>query len=167
MQSVRPALLLAACVISVLLGATALPAAPPDWQRMGGTGVAAGLAGPAGRPIEDAWFSADGRSLNVVLLGNSLWTSEDLGLTWSPVARDPNEPVATLGATAAGDGTAFSSIVRNPYRTAVSYALGEHLYRSDDDGREWTNLTAYDGGSVIGSGRAFWRFRLQIPKSSS
>ena len=150
MQTLRPALPLAACVISALLGAAALPAAPPRWQRIGGTGVAAGLAGPAGRSVEDAWFSAAGRRLYVTLLGNSVWTSEDLGLTWTPATRNAIEPVATLGTIDDDDGTAFSAIVRNPYRAAVSYALGEHLYRSDDDGREWTNLTAFEGGSVIG-----------------
>ena len=141
-------------MLSTLVGAAAMPAAPAHWQRIGGTGVAAGLAGPAGRPVQEAWFSADGRRLYVALSGNGLWMSEDLGLTWSQTTRDPNEPVATLGVTESTDGAALSAIVRNPYRAAVSYALGDHLYRSDDDGREWTNLTAFEGGSVIGAGQS-------------
>ena len=158
MQTVRATLTLAACVFCALPGAAALPAAAPHWQRIGGTGVAAGLAGPAGRPVREAWFSADGRRLYVELSGNSLWRSEDLGLTWSPAARDPNEPAATLGVTEFPDGAALPAIVRNPYRAAISYALGKHLYRSDDDGREWTNLTAFEGGSVIGK----WQSILAI-----
>lgn len=131
----------------------AVPAAQgaPSWSRLGGTGVAAGLAGPAGRPVEGAWFSADGRRLYAALEEGSLWASEDGGLTWIVAESDPLEPRAILDRE---DRMGQAIVLRNPYRAGVSYALGEHLYRSEDGGGEWTNLTAVGGSSVIGKWQA-------------
>lgn len=128
----------------------ASPAQPEEerrWKRLGGTGVAAAFAGPAGSPVDSAWFSADGLRLYASLQHGGLWASDDLGLTWKPAEQEPLEPRAvTDPAPSAGHLT----VLRNPYRAGVAYALGEHLYRSDDGGREWTNLTATRGESVIG-----------------
>ncbi len=118
------------------------------WKRLGGTGVAAGFAGLAGQPIEDAWFSANGSRLYASLRGGGVWSSTDLGLTWHRAERADADYPAHLELGETVDGSAL--VVRNPYRAAVSYALGEHLYRSDDGGSEWTNLTALGGESVIG-----------------
>jgi len=132
----------------MLLAASA-SGAPVRWAQVGGTGVNAGLAGPAGRPVESAWFSADGRRLYAALQGGEVWRSEDTGLSWTPADLDATEPLAAVEPVAA-DGRHFRARVRNPYRPGVAYALGEHLYRSDDGGGEWTNLTALGTGSVIG-----------------
>ena len=134
--------------ISLLLAAST-SGAPVRWAQVGGTGVNAGLAGPAGRPVESTWFSADGRRLYAVLQGGAVWHSEDTGLSWTRADPDATEPLAAMEPITA-DGTHFRAKVRNPYRPGVAYALGEHLYRSDDGGGEWTNLTALGNGSVIG-----------------
>ncbi len=126
----------------------ATPAELADWKRIGGTGVSAGLAGPVGRPVDDAWFSADGRRLYARLQGGALWASEDGGGAWRPAQSVPGEPRAAPDPQDGFGGSA--KVLRNPYRTGVLYALGEHLYRSDDGGAEWTNLTAVGGESVIG-----------------
>ena len=80
--------------------------------------------------------------------GGGVWSSTDLGLTWHRAERADADYPAHLELGETVDGSAL--VVRNPYRAAVSYALGEHLYRSDDGGSEWTNLTALGGESVIG-----------------
>ena len=127
-----------------------------DWKRLGSTGVAAGFAGPVGRPVDDAWFSADGRRLFAAVGEGDLWSSADAGLTWSRSAAESAEPRAALEPAPFADGAFL--VVRNPYRSGVSYALGEHLYRSDDGGGTWTNLTAVGGESVIGR----WQSALAI-----
>lgn len=119
-----------------------------SWKQVGGTGVAAGFAGPVGSPVEDAWFSADGRRLYASLHDGTLWVSEDAGLAWARTESDPGDVRAALDPQPTGEGSAL--VLRNPYRAGVSYALGEHLYRSDDGGRAWTNLTAIGSDSVIG-----------------
>lgn len=139
---------LAGSAIGMLLVAPA-GGAPARWAQVGGTSINAGLAGPAGSPVERAWFSADGRRLYAALPGGETWFSEDAGLSWTRADPDAAEPRAALEPIDTG-GRHVRATVRNPYRPGVAYALGEHLYRSDDGGSEWTNLTALGGGSVIG-----------------
>ncbi len=148
---------LALCAAGLLLAAAVLQGAP-GWTRLGGTGVSAGLAGPAGRPVEGAWFSADGRRLYAALQDGTLWASEDAGWTWVREDGDPPEPKAAVDRE---EVMGSAVVLRNPYRAGVSYALGEHLYRSDDGGGEWTNLTANHGSSVIGR----WQAVLAISPS--
>ena len=133
-----------------LVAAMSLHAA--SWKQIGGTGIAAGFAGPVGRPVQDAWFSANGRRLYASLQDGTLWVSEDAGLTWTAGERDEGEFRATLDLQETAKGSAL--VFHNPYRSGVAYALGEHLYRSDDGGGEWTNLTAIGSESVIGRWQA-------------
>lgn len=134
--------------------------APVRWAQVGGTSVNAGLAGPAGSPIERTWFSADGRRLYAALQNGETWLSADAGLSWTLAEPDTTEPRAAIEPIGS-EGRHFRATVRNPYRPGVAYALGEHLYRSDDGGREWTNLTALGGGSVIGR----WQSMIAISPS--
>lgn len=138
----------ALCALAALLFAGAGAAEDLSWRHLGGSGVAAGLAGPAGGPVEDAWFSANGRTLYASLQGSGVWSSTDLGLSWERTEGADADFPAALERTRLTDGSAI--VVRNPYRAGVTYALGEHLYRSDDGGGEWTNLTAIGANSVIG-----------------
>ena len=123
-----------------------------SWKQLGGTGVAAGFAGPVGSPVQDAWFSADGQRLYAALQDGTEWVSEDTGLAWARTESDPGEVRAALDQQPTGAGSAL--LLRNPYRAGVAYALGEHLYRSDDGGGVWTNLTAIGSDSVIGRWQA-------------
>ena len=150
-----------ACALALLLVvAASLQAA--SWKQIGGTGVAAGFAGPVGRPVEDAWFSANGRRLYAALQDGTLWVSEDAGLTWTRTASDPGEVRAALDPQQMGEGSAL--VLRNPYRAGVAYALGEHLYRSDDGGGVWTNLTSIGSDSVIGRWQAVLAISPTVPE---
>ncbi len=146
---------LGALLLSTVALGTPL-AAETAWRRIGGTGIAAGLAGPAGAPAQDTWFSAGGGRLLVSLPTGGVWSSADEGFTWAPDPDAASEFRASLEATPSPGGT--TTIVRNPYRAGVSYRLARHLYRSDDGGLSWTNLTLSEGRSVIGP----WQSSLAI-----
>lgn len=144
-------LTLAAVALAAIEPAAANPAGAIHWKRLGGSGVAAGFAGEAGSPAAAAWFSPDGGQLFATLQGGRHWASDDLGVTWKPA--EPNL-VEAAAATDAASGAWEPSVVRNPFRAGVAYALGEHLFRSDDGGGEWTNLTSVGGASLIGRWQA-------------
>jgi len=144
------------CALAALALAATGAAEDLSWRRLGGSGVAAGLAGPAGGSVQDVWFSANGRTLYASLQGSGIWASTDLGLSWERAESSTADfPAALESAREAGWS---ATVVRNPYRAGVAYALGEHLYRSDDGGGEWTNLTAIGGNSLIGR----WQSALAI-----
>ena len=84
------------------------------------------------------------------LPGGPLWVSEDTGLSWYSPDPAPSEPARNAEGTILERGARSAVLVRNSFRANVVYALGEHLYRSDDDGAAWTNLTAVGPASVIG-----------------
>ena len=146
---------LAALTLCAIPASAAEPNSGPRWTRVGGTGVAAGFAGPVGGPVSDTWFSLDGKRLYATIRGGLTWASEDLGLSWEAAVADTREPRAQPDP---GGPPRGPKVLRNPYRAGVAYALGEHLYRSDDDGHAWENLTAIGGESVIGR----WQATLAI-----
>lgn len=150
----RLALWGAAWVFCALIAEPATRAQQTRWRRLGGVGIAAGFAGPAGSPVAQAWFSDDGRRLYVALENGALWLSEDAGFSWTFPGPMPNQAPSSGQETILERGAQPAVLVRNSYRANVVYALGEHLYRSDDDGTAWTNLTAVGSASVIGPWQA-------------
>lgn len=140
--------MLVACLPAIPAPSAGDPAAH-RWTRLGGTGISAGFAGPAGDAVERAWFSPDGVRLHAILRDGEQWTSDDEGANWQPATEIGPSGPQTLAVAPEASGPR-PGIVRNPYRSGVSYALGEHLYRSEDGGGEWVNLTQAGGHSVIG-----------------
>ncbi|HTM51265.1 MAG TPA: hypothetical protein VL285_21365 [Bryobacteraceae bacterium] len=107
------------------------------------------LASPATGPVARVWFSADGGRLYALTASGRTFESADLE-TWSPSANPPQPP----GPPAAGSGLSPVPGARlYPQDSRRAYALAAHLYRSDDAGRSWTNLTAFGDASVIGAGQ--------------
>lgn len=119
--------------------AAAQTPAPPalEWRPLGAGVIDLALASPASGPIERVWFSPDGEWLLArTRSGQVFRRGEDD--RWTPV--EALEPPLREGA---------SGHALNPARL---YALAGNVYRSDDGGRSWTNLTAYQHESIIGGG---------------
>lgn len=106
------------------------------------------LASPATGPVEQVWFSPQGATLYARTRSGVFWTADFE--TWSPAPAGSAPPAS-----------APASAVRLPEPDAgvtaalggAIFALGANLYRSEDNGRSWTNLTAYRSRSVIGAGQ--------------
>jgi uncharacterized protein (TIGR03437 family) len=136
---------------------TALPAIaqPPaevarlDWRRVGSSAMDLSLASAAAGPVSRVWFSSDGSRLYALTPAGKVFESTDLE-TWSSIANSvaPPAPDPNAAASPAG-GAKFYPHPQNPQRV---FALATHLYRSDNGGGSWTNLTAFGDASVIGSG---------------
>lgn len=126
-----------------------LTAAPPavraqalSWRQIGNTSLVAGQASVAGGPAERVWFDASGR-LFAALQGGRVYASDGQG-GWAE-ARDlqPPEPSRDAGAGPESGARAVSA-------GSIRYAGGRHVWRSEDGGASWKNLTAWAGESLLG-----------------
>lgn len=128
--------------------ASAAPAVSPsvlEWRRVGSTVVELGLASPAGGPVDRVWYSPDGAGLYVRTRAGRTWRTAD-GDTWT--ASDV-QPPAQESARGLVPPEAAARIIAGPL-PGVVYGAGEHLWRSQDGGAHWANLTAYQGRSILG-----------------
>ena len=101
------------------------------------------------------WYSADGSRLYARTRAGRVFETNDFE-SWT-VVQGVSEPA---GGPADLPAPAVDRLPESGARLAVSpvapgrvYALGNQLYRSDDGGRSWSNLTAFHSQSIIGPGQ--------------
>ncbi len=136
-------------LLALVLGVTGLGAQPrAGWRKIGPSAVELSLASPAGGPVQRVWFSVSGSSLFAQTAPGLVFQTADFE-QWSPAPEATPPPVAPAtavrlpepGAALVGAGG------------AQLFALKRNVYRSDDGGRSWTNLTSYKSQAVIGAGQ--------------
>src|ERR1019366_84802 len=118
-------------------------------RRVGNAAVHRLLASPATGPVEKVWFSVSGGTLYARTSSGRVFETSDyeVGLRRQNTLGPARQPAPT--------------VVRTPENGALLvtagfgrvYAAGRQLYRSDDGGRSWANLTAFKTESVIGFGQ--------------
>lgn len=128
-------------------------ASQPDWRRIGNSSVELLLAAPATGPVVRVWFSADGKTLyartrSLRGVPGATFASSNLE-DWRP-APDVLQPDLSETPAVTRIPGASSRIVG---RGESTFALGDNVYRSNDGGRSWANLTAFASDSIIGSGQ--------------
>lgn len=130
-------------------GASAQP--KTDWRRIGTVTLAEGLASPsAGGAVERVSFLNDGR-LQVALQGGRLWQTAD-GETWTRAESMPAAERAPSAVRVPEAGAILRESKRGP---SLLFAGGSQLWRSEDSGKTWRNLTQTktqtQGSSVLGA----------------
>lgn len=137
--------------VSLLIFATSAansqtsPGPASDWRRIGGTTLDLGLPSPASGPVERVWFSPDGSTVGARTRDGQVWRTTDLE-KWTRAADAP--PSATPALVATPESSIRS--VTAPLQTSRAYSVGVHAWRSDDGGVTWTNLTSFEGRSILG-----------------
>jgi len=141
------------CLLAVVLCAAsaevlAAQTAPIEWRRVGSPSIEVGLASPATGPVATVWYSPDGAHLYARTRAGHVFETTDFE-RWIPVqgASEPSDPSAPAVDRLPEPGAKLALAPATPGRI---YALGTQLYRSDDGGHSWSNLTAFHGQSVIG-----------------
>ncbi|MBZ5673896.1 MAG: hypothetical protein LAP61_06580 [Acidobacteriia bacterium] len=123
-----------------------------DWRRVGNAAMDLELAGLATGPVDRVWYSTAGdqlftRSASGYASGK-LFETNDFD-RWAIAPADTAAPPVPLGRsiTVPEDGAQ----VRNPAGSSSRvYAFGRFVYRSDNGGKNWENLTAFHGMSIVG-----------------
>jgi uncharacterized protein (TIGR03437 family) len=98
--------------------------------------------------VERVWFGADGKLLARTRSGRVFETADFEIWTASPNVA---EPPPMLEPQVANKPEPGARVVAGNF--GRMYALGRNLFRSDDSGLTWANLTAYKTDSVIGFGQ--------------
>jgi uncharacterized protein (TIGR03437 family) len=110
------------------------------WRQIGGTVWEAGLASPAGGPVARVWYSADGLALYALGENGRIFETPDFE-TWTETAG-VQPPAAQR--VVRGEGP-FSS---------MAYTIGDAVYRSADQGRNWEDVTTHRARGILGGGFA-------------
>ncbi len=142
---------LVVCILSsaVALGQTQSESPHLDWRKVGSSSVELRLAAPATGPVESVWFSPDGRTLYARTHAAKTFETVDFENWTASVAL----PARAESSASAQRVPAPNAILRTSAADSRRlYALADHVYESEDGGRNWTNLTAYKDQSVIGAG---------------
>ena len=147
------------CQIAVAQAPALRPARASVWRKLGNDAVAMNLAGPASGPIAAVWYSPAGdrifvRTRSGQVLETANYATSDVATsdiaTWAPAANQAiPQPLERIVFDVRGpEPGARVQVVGSRL-----FSLGTNLQVSEDAGQTWTNLTAYQHQSVIGSGQ--------------
>ena len=149
---------LATVLLSVLVASPALaqgvPAAAPlaDWRHIGSFTVDWALAGPASGPVKRVWYGTGGVLFAQTESGRVYQTAdlENWQASAAPVPPAAVNAIADAGARTLPEAGAQTRALAGD--NSRVYAFGNFVYRSDDGGAHWENMTAYRGASLVGGG---------------
>jgi uncharacterized protein (TIGR03437 family) len=119
-----------------------------NWRRVGTSAVELMLAAPATGPVDTVWFGPDGR-LFARTHSERTFETTDFEI-WTPSAAAVTPPAA-LHPQVARRPESGADVVAVGF--GQIYALGRNLFRTEDAGLTWNNLTGYKTESVIGGGQ--------------
>jgi uncharacterized protein (TIGR03437 family) len=118
-----------------------------DWTPIGNTLIDRSLAGLATGPVDRVWYSADGAQLLVRTTSGRIFATSDFE-TWQPASALVPAPVSRrIGANLPETGAVTRTARSNSPRL---YSFAKFVYKSDNNGASWDNLTAFRTTSIIG-----------------
>lgn len=118
-----------------------------DWRPIGGTSLEAGLAAPATGPVSEVWYSIDGAALYARTPSGRVFETRDFERWDRSAASGGAVQASALSAPEPGARVYAPATV-----SARRYALGAAVYRSDDEGRTWRDMSRFRGRSILGGG---------------
>lgn len=136
---------------SAAASATApLSSSATEWRHIGNSALELFLPSLATGAVDRVWYSQDGSTLFAQTASGRTFETSDFE-SWRQVSdkvappAQENPPAVHLPES--GLKVSTQALGSNRY-----YGVGRQVYRSDDGGLTWTNLTAYKGASILGDG---------------
>ncbi len=126
------------------------------WRHIGNSAIESDhLPSAATGPVDRVWYSADGLSLFAKTASGRTFRTDDFE-QWQLVTDVKVTPPASNDAeTAALSVPELEFKLANPSGSATAgrlYGIGRDVYRSDDAGLSWANVTNYKGLCLLGQG---------------
>lgn len=116
-----------------------------EWRHVGTAAMDLRLSGLATGPVAGVGWSADGRTaMSRTQLGR--WLATEDGETWRAAARPPVEASGAVVDRLPAPGARTVSAGRAGW----AYAFGDHVWRTEDNGKSWRNLTQWKQTSLLG-----------------
>lgn len=129
--------------------ANATPVIKNDsWRRIGNALIDRSLAGFATGPVERVWYSPDGSELSIRTSSGRAFSTHDFE-TWQAASAPSPAPVSRAGALTLPENGAVTRSSRP--NSARLYSFARFVYKSDNNGASWDNLTAFRTTSIIGN----------------
>jgi uncharacterized protein (TIGR03437 family) len=117
-----------------------------DWHHTGNAAIAQGLAGLGSGPLNRVWFDKAGATI-YVLASDRVFATSDLDAWQSSSAAPPPLPASVPVSTLPENGAQTRALAAASGRV---YAFGSFVYRSQDGGVSWENVTGSRGVSITG-----------------
>jgi uncharacterized protein (TIGR03437 family) len=133
----------------LLLGLNAALAAPvqPEWRHIGNSAIDLGLPSLATGAVERVWYSPDGTTLFARTAPGTTFETNDFE-QWKPAPAVAPPPMAQAAVPVKPEPAA--QVRMQAAAEGRYYAFAAQVYRSDDGGLTWSNLTASRGESILG-----------------
>jgi uncharacterized protein (TIGR03437 family) len=143
----------------VLLSVAGGGLARAEWRRVGTAAMDLRLSGLATGPVDGIGWSADGGTIFArTAVGRWLLTTD--GENWAAGAGRPVE-----GASAVVDRVPEPRArVVGAGRVGWAYAYGDHVWRTEDNGKSWRNLTQWKQTSLLGGPASEAAVRPGVPE---
>jgi len=148
--------LILALVLLVLPAFSQAPSAPalpaPDWRQIGGVSFEASLASLATGPVDRVWHDEAGTGIYARSASGRIFFTGDYE-HWTRSADSVEPPERPEYRSSDAQLPESGARILSPEPGAVYlHALGRAVYRSEDGGRSWTNLTEFRNESIVGYG---------------
>lgn len=117
-----------------------------EWRHVGTAAMDLRLSGLATGPVDGVGWSGDGGTIYArTAVGR--WLSTEDGESWKSAAQ--GGPVESVSAVVDRIPEAQARVI-GAGRAGWAYAYGDHVWRTEDNGRSWRNLTQWKQTSLLG-----------------
>ena len=120
------------------------------WRHIGNSAIEEALPSAGTGPVDRVWYSPDGLSLFAKTASGRVFRTADFE-QWQLDGK-ATPPVRHEAEAAARIAPAFKLVTPSTAAAGRLYGIGRDVYRSDDAGVSWINLTSYQGVCLLGSG---------------